>query len=323
MTTKSPIVRNRYEAVVYIDVVDGNPNGDPSAGGAPRQDAITQHGYMTDVAIKRKVRDFVVLADPTQELYVKKQAILALQQERAYKAVGMEAPPEESDDDAMEPEAAPEASVKGVKKKAEPKKQQADMEAIQRAVAYMCNTFWDIRAFGAVFAGKGPKAMGQLMGPIQMSFATSVDPIRIREERLTRVAVATVRESIEHGGNHNQTMGVKYTVPYGLYAAKIFINPHRAEQTGFTEHDLELFWMALDRMWDYDRSASRGYMAMRKLVIFKHATALGNASARDLFDRVTARRKDGVDLGTCFNDYEINVNKANLPAGVEVMTFPR
>lgn len=321
---KKNVLKNRYEALLMADVIDGNPNGDPDNAGQPRVDPITNHGYITDVCIKRKVRDYIVLADPTQELYVKKKAILANQQARAYSAVGMEAPPEESEDEVVELEVEPEAPSKGPKKKANGNgKKQADLEAIRRAVEFMCNTFWDIRAFGAVFAGKGEKAMGQLTGPIQMSFATSVDPVRVREERLTRVAVATVRESLEQGGNINQTMGAKYVVPYGLYVAKIFISPHRAQQTGFTEDDLSAFWKSLDLMWDHDRSASRGYMAMRKLIIFKHASALGNASSRDLFDRVSVKRKAGVDMASSFQDYDVNVNLGGMPAGIEVMTFPR
>lgn len=322
-TKESPIVKNRYEALLLIDVEKGNPNGNPDNGGQPRQDPITGHGYMTDVSIKRKVRDYTLLSDPTQELYVKKQSILALQQARAYQALGIEAPAEEDESGEGESDTEVEATpAKGAAKKKAPKKQ-ADLDVIRRAVEFMCKTFWDIRAFGATFAGKGPTAMGQLMGPIQMSFATSIDPIRVIEERITRVAVATVRESLEHGGNMNQTMGAKYTVPYGLYAAKIFVSAPRAAQTGFTEKDLSQFWQALDLMWDHDRSASRGYMSMRKLVVFKHASALGNAPARDLFDRVTVNRKPGVDLATCFGDYEVNINKANMPAGVEIMTFPR
>jgi len=320
VTTNSPIVRNRYDALLLIDVEKGNPNGNPDNGGSPRIDPVTQHGYMTDVCLKRKVRDYIVKADPTLELYVKKRAILADQQARAYQAVGLD---QAGLDDPEEDEGGEEteAPVRKVAPKKGAKKQ-ADLEGIQRARDYMCKTFWDISAFGAVFAGKGPNALGRLMGPIQMTFANSVDPIRVLKEGITRVAVATVRESVDQGAL-NQTMGVKYTVPYGLYAGKIFVSPLRAAQTGFTEKDLDLYWQALERMWDEDSGAARGYMAMRKLIVFKHSSPLGNASSASLFDRINVGRKPGVDLAMNFRDYDVSVDTRNMPGGVELMTFPR
>jgi CRISPR-associated protein Csd2 len=256
-------------------------------------------------------------------LYVKKKEILANQQARAYKAVGMDAPPEDQEEDDSDESMEATPVKKAAKKEKAPPKKQADLEAINRAREFMFRTFWDISAFGAVFAGKGERALGQVTGPVQVTFAHSIDPIRVIDNGLTRVAVATVRESLDQGGNLNQTMGSKSIVPYGLYASKIFVSPLRAAQTGFSEKDLELFWSTLDLMWDHDHSAARGYMAMRKLIVFKHASPLGNASSRDLFNRITVQRKTGVDLATSFNDYDVNVDTSRMPGGVEVMTFPR
>jgi CRISPR-associated protein Csd2 len=313
--TATPI-KNRYEALLLIDVQNGNPNGDPDNGGKPRVDAETGHGRITDVCLKRKVRDYVCEVDSANELYVKKRAVLQEQQLLAYQAVGMEAPVETEDEEADEGAEVKKSAKKSVKK-------QADLGKIEEARAFMAKKFWDIRAFGAVYAGKDKeRALGNVMGPLQVTMATSIDPIRIIEDSITRVAVATTRESLDQQGL-NQTMGRKYIVPYGLYAARIFVSPRNAERTKFSEEDLNLFWSALDDMWDHDRSAGRGFMAMRKLIVFKHASALGNANARDLFNRIQVTRRAGVEYARSFEDYDVRIDDRNMPGGVELMVLPR
>ena len=284
---------NRYDFVLLFDVKDGNPNGDPDAGNLPRLDAETGHGLVTDVSLKRKVRNFVGLVkgeQPPYEIYVKEKAILNKTHERAYEGIG-----------------------KADLLKGDDKKRKGG-DAVGEARDWMCKNFFDVRTFGAVMS-TGVNC-GQVRGPVQLTFARSVDPIIAQEHSITRMAVATEAEAEKQGGD-NRTMGRKHTVPYGLYVAHGFVSSFLAKQTGFSEDDLELLWQSLAQMFEHDRSAARGEMATRGLYIFKHDSELGNAPAHTLFDRIKAERK--VDVPRSFSDYEVTVNEAALPAGVTLL----
>ena len=279
-------LNNRYEFVLLFDVQDGNPNGDPDAGNLPRVDAETNNGLVTDVCLKRKVRNYVSLAQqgkPGFDIYVAEKAVLANQQKKAYDALKLPNKPEHASE----------------------------------AKAWMCQNFFDIRAFGAVMSLKEYNA-GQVRGPVQMTFARSVDPVLSSEHTITRMAVATEAESKNQSGD-NRTMGRKFTLPYALYREQGFVNPFFADQTGFSESDLVVFWDALVKMFDIDRSAARGLMATRKLIVFKHATKLGNAPAHVLFDAVKVVRKNGVEFPRSFADYEVAIDRSAIPEGVEVL----
>lgn len=285
---------NRYDFVLLFDVKDGNPNGDPDAGNLPRLDAETGHGLVTDVCLKRKVRNYVGLVkgeQPPYEIYVKEKAILNNQHKRAYVAIGRE-DLLTSDD-----------------------KKRKGGSAVDQARAWMCQNFFDVRSFGAVMS-TGINC-GQVRGPIQLTFARSIDPIVALEYSITRMAVATEAEAENQEGD-NRTMGRKHTVPYGLYRAHGFVSAFLAKQTGFSEGDLTLFWQALCQMFEHDRSAARGEMTTRGLYVFKHDSELGNAHAHELFERIQVRRKDGVDVPRSFADYEITVKDQNLPAGISM-----
>jgi CRISPR-associated protein Csd2 len=264
-------LNHRYDFVLLFDVKDGNPNGDPDAGNLPRLDAESCHGLVTDVCLKRKVRNFVGLVkneQPPYEIYVKEKAILNNQNKRAYVAIGRE--------DALEGD--------GKKRKGG--------DAAEDAKKWMCANFFDVRGFGAVMS-TGINC-GQVRGPIQMTFARSVEPVISQEHSITRMAVATEAEAEKQDGD-NRTMGRKHTVPYGLYRGHGFISSFLAKQTGFGETDLELFWQALGQMFEHDRSAARGQMATRGLYVFEHDSELGNAPAHALFERLTVERQgDGV-----------------------------
>lgn len=307
---------HRYDFVLLFDVKDGNPNGDPDAGNLPRLDAETGHGLMTDVSLKRKVRNFVALTQDQQErdpqpgekrceIYVREKAILNLQHQRAYSALKLDAPAEAEG----EPE---DADKKGKKPAKPPRKGSAD--DVDRARRWMCQNFFDIRTFGAVMS-TGTNA-GQVRGPVQLTFARSIDPIVALEHSITRMAVATEAESAKQQGD-NRTMGRKHTVPYGLYAAHGFVSAFLADQTGFGEDDLELLWQSLEHMFEHDRSAARGEMTTRGLYVFKHASKLGNAHAHALFDRVAVAKK--VEVPRVFGDYEVSVDNSVLPNGVELI----
>ncbi len=297
-------ISNRYDFVLIFDVKDGNPNGDPDAGNLPRLDAETGQGIVTDVCIKRKVRNFVQMmqadkANAGYDIFIKEKSILNQAIEKSYADLDInldEAPKNEKD---------------GKKRENKGKGQGTEVES---ARTQMCKSYYDIRTFGAVMS-TGANA-GQVRGPIQLTFARSVDPIVASEHSITRMAVATEAEAEKQSGD-NRTMGRKYTVPYGLYVAHGFISPHLANQTGFTQADLDLFWEALKQMFEHDRSAARGLMSTQRLVIFKHATAFGNASAHSLFDRVKIKRKDAGKPARDFSDYEITVSEDGLD-GVEV-----
>ena len=285
-------LENRYDFVLLFDVKDGNPNGDPDAGNLPRVDTETGCGLVTDVSIKRKVRNFVGLVkeeQPPYEIYIKEKAVLNLQHERAYVGIGAE---EELKSD---------------------KKRKGKAETVEKARHWMCQNFFDVRTFGAVMS-TGVNC-GQVRGPVQLTFSRSVDPIVASEHSITRMAVATEAEAEKQDGD-NRTMGRKHTIPYGLYVAHGFISAHLANQTGFSETDLELLWQSLTNMFEHDRSAARGEMATRGLYVFKHDSKLGNAPAYSLFDRINPHLKDSVTVPRAFKDYQIDINETDMPKGV-------
>lgn len=282
----------RYDFALLFDVQDGNPNGDPDAGNLPRLDAESGHGLVTDVCLKRKVRNYVGIAkgeQPPYEIYVKEKAVLNKQHERAYIGIGAQ------------------EVLKGDDKK------RKGGDKVDEARAWMCRNFFDVRTFGAVMS-TGINC-GQVRGPVQLTFGRSIDPIVQLEHSITRMAVATEAEAEKQGGD-NRTMGRKFTVPYGLYLAHGFVSAHLANRTGFSSVDLDLVWEALAGMFEHDRSAARGLMSTRGLYVFEHSTALGNAPAHFLFERVVAELKDGITAPRSFADYTVSVNDANLPAGV-------
>lgn len=296
-------LQNRYDFLLVFDVQDGNPNGDPDAGNLPRVDAETGKGLVTDVCLKRKVRNYVQLTrgdEAGYDIFVKEKGILNACIEKAYADLGI---------DLTQP---PQDLADGKKRNKEGQGQGGE---VQKARDKMCKDYFDIRTFGAVMS-TGANA-GQVRGPVQMTFARSVDPIVTLEHSITRMAVATEAEAEKQGGD-NRTMGRKNTVPYGLYVARGFISPALAKQTGFDEGDLSLLWQALTDMFEHDRSAARGMMSARKLIVFKHASALGNDHASRLFERVKIRRKDNVSVPRAFEDYSVTIDRDGL-SGVELI----
>lgn len=272
---------NRYDFVLLFDVKDGNPNGDPDAGNLPRLDAETGHGLVTDVSLKRKVRNFVGLVNgeqPPYEIYVKEKAILNNQHKRAYVGIGRE--------DLL----------------AGDNKKRKGGDAVDDARNWMCANFYDVRTFGAVMS-TGVNC-GQVRGPVQLTFARSIDPIIAQEHSITRMAVATEAEAEKQEGD-NRTMGRKHTVPYGLYQTHGFVSAFLAKQTGFSEDDLKLLWQALTQMFEHDRSAARGEMATRGLYVFKHDSELGNAPAHQLFDLIRVEPKQEHGPARSIIDYTI------------------
>lgn len=295
-------VNRRHDFELLFDVADGNPNGDPDAGNLPRVDPETMQGLVTDVAIKRKVRNFVAAVQgdggATEssrfKIYVESDGrALNAQHRRAYEALDMKST--------------------GTKQR---------REDIDRARDWMCANFFDVRVFGAVMT-TGVNC-GQVRGPIQLTFARSIDPIVPLDLSITRVAVTREEEADVSVGEEGETsgkrteMGRKPIVPYGLYRAHGFYNPHFAAQTGLTTEDLALFWRALAQMWDLDRSSARGMMACRGLIVFSHDSSLGNAPAHQLLERVAIERRAGVIAPRSFRNYEVTVDEANLPDGVTV-----
>lgn len=279
-------IKNRIDFVYMFDVKDGNPNGDPDAGNLPRVDAEIGMGLVTDVCLKRKVRNYVQVAKELvdgYDIFIKEKAIL-----------------NDSIDASHEDE-----SVKA-------KIKSGDKTETARMV--MCRNYYDVRTFGAVMSTG--KNAGQVRGPIQLTFARSVDPITVTEHSITRMAVATKQEAEKQDGG-NRTMGRKSTVPYGLYICHGFISANLAQQTGFSEEDLSLFWEALKNMFDVDRSAARGLMSAQKLIVFKHDSGLGNALANKLFDLVKVEKVcDGAPRS--FTDYSVTIDKERVPSNVTV-----
>lgn len=275
-------LKNRIDFVYIFDVQDGNPNGDPDAGNLPRVDAETGMGIVTDVCIKRKVRNYVQVAKGLAngyDIFVKEKAVLNNEIDKAH-------------DD---------AKVKAAQNK------------IAAARQYMCEHYYDIRTFGAVMSTG--KNAGQVRGPIQLTFARSVNPVATSEHSITRIAVATPKEAESQNGE-NHTMGRKATIPYGLYVCHGFISANLAQQTGFTEDDLALFFDALKNMFDLDRSAARGLMSAQKLIVFRHASELGTP-ANKLFDLVKVEKTTN-DVPRSFKDYAVSINTSALPNGVTV-----
>ncbi len=303
-------IQNRYDFVLMFDVKDGNPNGDPDAGNLPRVDAETSRGLVTDVCLKRKIRNYVAMTrDQSEsaeslrpgkqrfEIYVKEKAILNNQHKRAYVAIGRK--------DVIEGE----------------EKKRKGGDAINEAQAWMCANFFDVRTFGAVMS-TGINC-GQVRGPVQLTFARSVDSIVASEHSITRMAVATEAEAEKQQGD-NRTMGRKFTVPYGLYMAHGFVSSFLAKQTGFSDDDLALLWEALRNMFEHDRSAARGEMATRGLFVFKHDSELGNAHAHELFDLIKITKANGDNNPPrSFRDYRVDGPDAgplNGFPGVTVMS---
>lgn len=286
-------IAHRYEFVYLFDVTNGNPNGDPDAGNLPRLDPETNCGLVTDVALKRKIRNFVTLdkdGAPGFAIYMQEKAVLNNQHKRAYDALEI---------------------------KPEDKKLPKDEAKAREITAWMCANFFDVRTFGAVMT-TGINA-GQVRGPVQLAFATSVDPVLPLEVSITRMAVTTEKEAEAQSGD-NRTMGRKHILPYGLYRAHGFVSAKLAERTGFSDDDLQLLWNALINMFEYDRSAARGEMAARKLIVFEHDNAMGNAPAHVLFDAVKVQRAEGSEdrPARSFADYRVRVDAEAMPKGVSV-----
>ncbi len=282
-------IKNRYDFILLFDVKDGNPNGDPDAGNLPRIDPETGNGIVTDVCLKRKIRNYVSITKEGEKagnsIFIREKAVLNKLIEESYD----------------------QPKVKSAKKE-----DQAD-----EAKKWMCKTYFDIRTFGAVLS-TGSKTAGQVRGPVQLTFGRSVDPIVILENTITRMAVTN-----EADAKKERTMGTKNTVPYGLYTAYGFISPHLAAQTGFSEDDLKLFWEALENMFEHDHSAARGMMSTCKLIVFEHKSALGNAPSKELFQKVKLTRKDEQKPPRDFSDYELTLPKpGDLPADVKMIVKP-
>jgi CRISPR-associated protein Csd2 len=380
-------LNNRYDFVLLFDVKDGNPNGDPDAGNLPRVDAETGKGLVTDVCIKRKVRNFVGLVKGCErpfDIYVKEKAVLGRAHTTAFEELGISLGKESrvlipkelqaEFDDLPLPEGieigefdedktthtlmtgklteyrvqegdqealsviivAADADVKAIKsaikeaklskeitafinsclKEVKPRKPKA--EEVSKGRDWMCQQFFDIRTFGAVMSLKSAPNCGQVRGPVQLTFARSIDPVVAQEHSITRMAVATEAEAEKQGGD-NRTMGRKFTIPYGLYVAHGFVSAHLANQTGFGEDDLGLLWQAFENMFEHDRSAARGEMTTRGLYVFKHGSQLGNASAHSLFSRIHPKLNEGVAVARDFSDYTVTVAEANMPAGIELL----
>lgn len=274
-------LNNRIDFVYVFDVQDGNPNGDPDAGNLPRVEAETGMGLVTDVCLKRKVRNYVQVAKGLSDgydIFIKEKAVLNNEIDKAH-------------DDSM---------VKAAKDKTLAARQ------------FMCKNYFDIRTFGAVMSTG--KNAGQVRGPIQLTFARSVDPVATAEHSITRVAVATPKEA-ENQNGENHTMGRKATIPYGLYICHGFISANLAKQTGFSEDDLTIFFEALKNMFDLDRSAARGLMSAQKLIVFRHDSVLGNAPANKLFDLVKIEKVTKT-APRSFKDYKVTIDNDACPNGV-------
>ena len=287
------VIRNRYDFVILFDVENGNPNGDPDAGGMPRVDPETGHGLVTDVCLKRKIRNYVEIAKEGEAgygIYIKDSVPLNRSDAQALEAVG-----------------AQNTEIKTLKK--------ADPDIDRKLRDYMCSNFYDIRTFGAVMTTfvKAALNCGQVRGPVQLGFARSVDPVVPQEVTITRVAITTEEDAAKKGTE----MGRKFIVPYGLYRAEGFVSANLARKsTGFSEDDLALLWQAILNMFENDRSAARGKMAVRELIVFRHDSELGNAPAWKLFEKVHITRKEGVQPARGYGDYVVEVDTDTLPQGV-------
>lgn len=282
-------IQNRYEFVYLFDVANGNPNGDPDAGNLPRLDPETNRGLVTDVALKRKIRNYVTLekeGGPGFAIYMQERTVLNNQHKQAYAALGIEH---------------------------EAKKLPKEEAKARELTAWMCRNFFDVRAFGAVMTTE--VNAGQVRGPVQLAFATSIEPVVPLEVSITRVAVTNEKDL-----EKERTMGRKHILPYGLYRAHGFVSAKLAERTGFSEDDLALLWRALINLFEHDRSAARGEMSARRLIAFRHEHPMGNAPAHALFDRVRVTRiGDDSAPARSFGDYAVCVDREGLPAGVDIV----
>ncbi len=288
----SEAIKNRYDFVVLFDVENGNPNGDPDAGNMPRVDPESGYGLVTDVCLKRKIRNYVEMVKEEEEgyqIYIKENIPLNRSDAKAFAYLNTDA-----------------NKVKNMKKD--------DPELDRKVRDFMCRNFYDIRTFGAVMTTfvKANLNCGQVRGPVQLGFAKSVDPVLPQEVTITRVAITTESDAEKKGTE----MGRKYIVPYGLYRVEGYISANLARKvTGFSEDDLELLWQAILNMFENDRSAARGKMAVRKLIVFKHNSELGCAPAYKLFDAVKVERKEGVEVPRSFSDYVVEISP-DLPEGI-------
>ena len=281
-------LNNRYDFVYLFDVKDGNPNGDPDAGNAPRIDPETGHGLTTDVCLKRKVRNYVSMLkgdEPPYSIYIKEKAVLNEINERAYSACDLHP---------------------------EKKKLPKDADDAKRLTQWMCKNFYDIRTFGAVMTTE--VNCGEVSGPVQMTFSRSIDPVNAMPHSITRMAVTNEKDR-----EKERTMGSKYTIPYGLYRCHGYVNASSSVKSGFAEDDLELFFTALENLFEHDRSSARGEMSVCGLYIFKHASKLGNIHAKTLFNTIEISRNDQDLPARNFSDYKVLVNKDAIPKEVELM----
>jgi CRISPR-associated protein Csd2 len=312
---------NRYDFVLIFDVKDGNPNGDPDAGNMPRLDAESGHGLVTDVALKRKIRNFVGLVKEQDvrepetgekrfEIYVREKAILNHQNQRAYAALKLDVVDALAEDGAVIEE-----DTDAKKKKPVKEKRKGSADEVGRARQWMCQNFFDVRTFGAVMS-TGINC-GQVRGPVQLTFSRSVEPIVALEHTITRMAVATEGEAEKQQGD-NRTMGRKHTVPYGVYVAHGFVSSFLARQTGFGDDDLELVFQALAQMFEHDRSAARGEMSTRGLYVFKHDSELGNASAHALFERLQVKPVEAGAVARSFDAYAVAFDGKSVAIGESV-----
>lgn len=292
----SEAIKNRYEFVVLFDVENGNPNGDPDAGNMPRIDPESGYGLVTDVCLKRKIRNYVELVKEEEEgyqIYIKENVPLNRSDNKAFEYLHID-----------------ETKRKDLKKN--------DPEADRKIRDFMCKNFFDIRTFGAVMTTfvKASLNCGQVRGPVQLGFARSIDPIVSQEVTITRVAITTEKDA----GNKSTEMGRKNIVPYGLYRVEGYISANLARKvTGFSEEDLELLWEAIINMFEHDHSAARGKMAVRELIVFKHSKELGDCPAYKLFEAVEVTRKDGILYPRKYQDYEVIVHEDQIPETVEVI----
>lgn len=292
----SEAIKNRYEFMILFDVENGNPNGDPDAGNLPRIDPESGYGLVTDVCMKRKIRNYVELvkeSEPGYRIYVKEGVPLNRSDNEAYQSIGVT-----------------DKSVKEAKKK--------DPDIDLKIRNYMCDNFFDIRTFGAVMTTfvKAALNCGQVRGPVQLGFAKSIDPVISQEVTITRVAITTEKDAEEK----KTEIGRKSIIPYALYRTEGYVSANLARKvTGFSEEDLELLWQAIINMFENDHSAARGNMAVRELIVFKHDSELGNCPAYKLFDAVDVHRKDGVICARKYSDYEVTLHTEKIPDSVEVM----
>jgi len=291
------IIKNRYDFVILFDVENGNPNGDPDAGNMPRIDQETGQGLVTDVCLKRKIRNYIEAVydgKPGYRIYIKQNVPLERTNQEAFDYFGVK-----------------DSDIKNLKSK--------NPEIDLKIRDFMCENFFDIRTFGAVMTTfvKANLNCGQVRGPVQLSFAKSIEPITTQEISITRVTVASEKEL---GEGKNTMLGNKYIVPYALYRCEGFISANLAQKTtGFTEDDLKIFWEAVINMFETDHSAARGKMSVRKLIVFKHSSEFGNAPAYKLFEKIKIVRKDKEKVTRAYSDYEIDIDRKNFPENVELI----